>query len=318
MVRNGIESENKSIKNNHCDIELGLTCRGGISIFNRLISFSRPVQVVPNTASSSRRNIDVWSAVIDTRYKAPEPAETPKCSCWRHEKDEKIGICRSNRMCWLEADYPRSSDSGVRPRPSACRWTPQASISGACPWDLRVFGCLSTLHLTNYLSRLIKSTRSARVHPLVVPNSIHPEARLGNIETCNPRQEFFMPAIDLHKSLLIVRQCQPFVTPVTWAHSIRMTTACGSWIHAYLSFDIALGAKFECADIAGDAVGIRTRGREKVFPTGGAEYNVRSVQLSEVWDAWWVTISYCDWIWRIGGCSPGGTKGYVMRVKIGM
>ena len=60
---------------------------------------------------------------------------------------------------------------------------------------------------------------------LIVPNSIHTEPRLRNIQSRNPAQKLLMPSIYLNPALLIVRERQPPVTPRERADCIRMATA---------------------------------------------------------------------------------------------
>ena len=100
---------------------------------------------------------------------------------------------------------------------------------------------------------------------LIIPNSIHTEPRLFNIQPSHTSQKLLIPPINFYPSLLIVRQCQPLITPITWTDGIGMTAAGRRRVHADVLLDAANGRESEGADVAGEGEGVGARGGVEVF-----------------------------------------------------
>lgn len=81
----------------------------------------------------------------------------------------------------------------------------------------------------------------------------------------NTTEELILPTVNLHESLLIVCQCQPFVAPVTGADGIRMSAAGGRGVQAELPLDTASLAELEGGNVAGQVRRVGSRGGEEVF-----------------------------------------------------
>lgn len=55
---------------------------------------------------------------------------------------------------------------------------------------------------------------------LIVPDSIHPKARLFHITMSYPAKELIFPPVNLQPTLLIISQGKPFIAPKAWADCV--------------------------------------------------------------------------------------------------
>jgi hypothetical protein len=139
------------------------------------------------------------------------------------------------------------------------------SASGGFPSCL----CSTTLIVICVIS--INSSKTQQIRccisytNLVIPYSIHTKPRLLNVTMGNPMEKLLFPSIYLQPTFLIIRQSNPFITPITGTNSIRMASACWSWIEAYLPLDITCRAECEGGNVAGQVEGIGTGGGVEVF-----------------------------------------------------
>lgn len=100
---------------------------------------------------------------------------------------------------------------------------------------------------------------------LIVPNSIHPEPGLLDIQMRHPAQKFVLPPVNLHKPNLIIAHCEPLVAPRTRAHSVAMPATGRRRIQANLPLDHACLAELEGRNVAREFGRVGARGREEVF-----------------------------------------------------
>lgn len=112
----------------------------------------------------------------------------------------------------------------------------------------------------------------------IIPNSIHSESLLGNIQPSHPGQRLILEAIHLHETVLVVAQRQPFITKVTGADRIGVTTAVGGGVDEQLSFNVAVRTQLEGSDIPrpGTAVG-SARGCKEVLAALRGEADITAV-----------------------------------------
>ncbi len=83
----------------------------------------------------------------------------------------------------------------------------------------------------------------------IVPDSIHTKAWLRNLNTCYSVQEFLLPAIYLKPSLLVIRDCHPFIAPITWRDCVAVSTAGWSWVQQELLLDRPALSQSEGGDV---------------------------------------------------------------------
>ena len=111
----------------------------------------------------------------------------------------------------------------------------------------------------------------------IIPYRIHAESRRLDVQVRHPCQKLIVPSIDLHPSVLVIGQRQPFITPVAGADGVGVTPTVWRRVQADLALDVARGAEAEGRDIAGQRGGIGPRGREEVLTAVGGENHVRAI-----------------------------------------
>lgn len=109
---------------------------------------------------------------------------------------------------------------------------------------------------------------------LVIPNSIHSKSWLLNPTSCYPRQKLILPSVHLNPPLLVIRDSQPLITPITRRHSIRVTSAGGRRVQANLPLNAPARPKLKCSNVA--------RQIKAVGPRRGKEVLAREAQRAHV------------------------------------
>jgi len=85
---------------------------------------------------------------------------------------------------------------------------------------------------------------------LIIPNSIHAEPRLLDIQVRNAAQELVFPPVHLDKAHLIVTHDEPLIAPRTRADSIAVTAAGRCRVETDLPLDGTSFAELEGRDVA--------------------------------------------------------------------
>jgi hypothetical protein len=114
---------------------------------------------------------------------------------------------------------------------------------------------------------------------LIVPDSVHAEARLLDIQVRHAAQELVLPAVNLHEALLVVSQSEPLVAEIAGADGVRMSAAGGRRVQTDLSLDVALGAELEGRNVAREGGRVGARRRKQVFGRVREEDDVGAVHF---------------------------------------
>lgn len=92
-------------------------------------------------------------------------------------------------------------------------------------------------------------------------------------------QQLVLPAVHLHKPLLIVTQRQPLIAPWTRANGIRVSAARWRGIQTNLPLDLPLRSQAESSNVAREAGTVGARGGEEIAATMRAEDDIGAVHL---------------------------------------